>query len=294
MKIIVTGSLGHISRPLTKALIQQGHVVTVVSSSPERKTAIEALGATAAIGTVNDANFLAASFSGADAVYCMTPPNDDETDQVAYYTRVATHYANALERCGVKRAIYLSSYGAHVEKGTGYITGSHHAENIFNALSGVAVTHIRPGYFYYNLLNFIPAIKYKGVISANYGGNDKLLMVSPKDIAAAIAEDLQTRKEGISVKYVASDDRTCNDVAHVLGNAIGKPGLQWSTVSSQQMQTNLEANGVPAHIAATLTELGAATHAGILREEYDRHPGITGDVKLEDFAQEFAAAYKQT
>ena len=57
MKIIITGSLGHISKPLTEALVQKGHTVTVISSKPERKKEIEALGAVAAIGTMEDTDF---------------------------------------------------------------------------------------------------------------------------------------------------------------------------------------------------------------------------------------------
>ena len=37
MKILVTGSLGNIGKPLTKELVAKGHTVTVVSSNPERK-----------------------------------------------------------------------------------------------------------------------------------------------------------------------------------------------------------------------------------------------------------------
>ena len=41
MKIIVTGSLGHISRPLAEELLEKGHHVTVVSSNSERQKDIE-------------------------------------------------------------------------------------------------------------------------------------------------------------------------------------------------------------------------------------------------------------
>jgi len=57
MKIIVTGSLGHISKPLTQELIRKGHAVTVISSRDAQQPAIEALGATAAIGSVTDPHF---------------------------------------------------------------------------------------------------------------------------------------------------------------------------------------------------------------------------------------------
>jgi len=76
MKIILTGSLGHIGKPLTKELVQNGHAVTVISSSPERQKDIEALGATATIGLLEDVNFLTSAFTGADAMYTMVPPAD--------------------------------------------------------------------------------------------------------------------------------------------------------------------------------------------------------------------------
>ncbi len=71
MKIIVTGSLGNISKPLTEELVKKGHSVTVISSKAERQKDIEALGAKAAIGTMADADFLSVTFKGADAVYVM-------------------------------------------------------------------------------------------------------------------------------------------------------------------------------------------------------------------------------
>ncbi|MGN6533622.1 MAG: SDR family oxidoreductase [Ginsengibacter sp.] len=71
MQIILTGSLGHISKPVTKILSEQGHLVTVISSKPERQKDIEDLGATAAIGTMEDIHFLTNTFRGADIVYLM-------------------------------------------------------------------------------------------------------------------------------------------------------------------------------------------------------------------------------
>ena len=73
MKIIVTGSLGNISKPLTEILVKQGHAVTVVSSDPKKQAAIENLGATSAVGSIADVNFLTDTFKGADAVYAMVP-----------------------------------------------------------------------------------------------------------------------------------------------------------------------------------------------------------------------------
>ena len=80
MKYVITGSLGHISKPLSEALIKAGHNVIVVTSKQENTKAIEDLGATAAVGSVEDVDFLTNTFAGADAVYTMVPPKWDAAD----------------------------------------------------------------------------------------------------------------------------------------------------------------------------------------------------------------------
>jgi uncharacterized protein YbjT (DUF2867 family) len=250
------------------------------------------LRATAAIGSLEDVDFLLSTFTGADAVFAMVPPNYTVPDVRAYYRRLGNNYAQAIERAGVKHVVHLSSYGAHLDKGTGFILGAHDAESILNKLSDVAVTHLRPAYFYYNLYNFVDMIKGAGFIGANYGGDDKIVMVAPSDIAAAAAEELETPATGRKVRYVASDERTANEIAHILGAAIGKPDLKWVTFTDEQTQGAMEEKGMPPHIVANFVELGASIHSGTLREDYDLHkPTAMGKVKLEDFAKEFAAAF---
>lgn len=292
MHLVVTGSLGNVSQPLTQALVAQGHAVTVVSSQPARRVAIEALGATAAIGSVADADFLAAAFTGADAVYLMVPPNFQEPDQPAYYSRLGRSYAQAVRQAGVGRVVYLSSWGADLDHGTGPILGSHAGEAIMRGLPGVALTLLRPTSFYTNLYGFIGMIKAQGFMGANYGGDDRVSMVHPRDIATAAAEELTTPASvGERVRYVASEDCTCAEAARVLGAAIGHPDLQWFTFTNEQMQATLERNGLPAPAAAGVVDLYASIHNGRLGADYELHKPVLGNVKLADFAQEFAAAF---
>src|SRR4029077_8148008 len=58
MKITITGSLGNISNPLARELVQKGHSVTVISSKSEKQKDIEELGATAVIGPIDKVKFL--------------------------------------------------------------------------------------------------------------------------------------------------------------------------------------------------------------------------------------------
>ncbi len=297
MKIIVTGSLGHISQPLTQELVQQGHSVTVISSSADRQGAIEALGATAAIGSVADADFLAGTFIGADLVYCMVPPayyTNPAIDPLAFYRSTASAYAQAIRQAGVKRAIHLSSFGADLDQGTGLILGSHQAEAILNELTEVAITHIRPTSFYYNLFGFIGQIKHTGRIAANYGADDVIPMVAPVDIAAAIADEIGLPAEHRKVRYVSSDEPTGHEVAAQLGAAIGKPDLPWVLISDEETRDGLTAAGIPAHLAEGMVALYGALHSGRLQTDYNRHKPALGRVKMVDFATDFAAAYNRS
>jgi uncharacterized protein YbjT (DUF2867 family) len=297
MKIIITGSLGHISKPLAIALIEKGHAVTVISSKADKQKDIEALGATAAIGILEDVDFLTNAFTGADAVYCMVPPNDyfnHQLDLMAFYHEVGNNYAQAIRQSGIKRVVHLSSIGAHMNKDSGIILGHRWIEDTLAAVPGIGITHMRPTYFYYNLFPFVNMIKKAGFIAANYGGDDKVVMVAPVDIAAAIAEEIVTPLAGRKIRYVASDERSCNEIASVLGAAIGKPDLQWKLISNEQSQQNLEAVGMSPKIAAGLIEMYASLHNGALSADYYLHqPAVMGKVKLADFAKDFAAAYNK-
>lgn len=293
MKIVVTGSLGNISKPLTQELVQKGHSVTVISSNAERQKDIEALDAKAVIGSIEDIELLTNTFKDADAVYCMNPPNFNEPDQIAYYERIGNSFALSIQQSEIKRVVYLSSYGAHLPSGTGFITGSYKTEKILEAIPGISLTFIRPTFFYYNLLGFIGMIKTAGFIGSVYGSEDKLAMVSPKDIATAVSEEITQLNRIRKVRYVTSDDRTCNEIAQVLGEAIGIPDLKWLTLPKEQVMKSLLSNGLSENAAANLIELGEAIHNGRLREDYDLNKPIFGKVRLEDFAKEFAAVYHQ-
>ena len=299
MKIIVTGSLGNISKPLTKELVQKGHQVTVVSSKPERQKDIEAMGAKAAIGTMEDADFLTTTFKGADAVYVMETMGgnsffDPNLDIIAAINKIGNSYKQAVEQSGVKRVVHLSSVGAHTDKGNGLLAFHYNVENILKTLpSDVSITFMRPVGFYYKLLGFINTIKTQDVIATNYGGESKKPWVSPIDIAAAVAEELATPFEGRKVRYVASDEISCNELASLLGTAIGKPDLKWVVIPDEQLLNGMLSAGMNPKVAAGLVEMNASTNSGDLYEDYFRNRPTLGKVKLAEYAKEFAAVYNQ-
>lgn len=293
MKITITGSLGHIGKELTQLLLAKGHQVTVVTSSLERKKIIEELGAEAAIGSIEEVDFLMKTFEKADLVYTMVPPNYfAEPDIREYYRKIGNNYAEALKKTGVERVINLSSYGAHLKEGTGNILGAHFVENSINELDGTAITHIRPTYFYYNLLNLIPMIKNTGAIYANYGGDNKFDLVSPIDIASAIAEEMENDPVHRKVRYVSSDELSGNEIAYILSEAVNKPNLKWHVISDEEALKAYKQVGFPEMLSKNLVEMFSSLHQGKLAEDYHLNkPKLLGKVKFEDFLPDFLTAY---
>jgi uncharacterized protein YbjT (DUF2867 family) len=132
------------------------------------------------------------------------------------------------------------------------------------------------------------------MIASNYGAEDRVAWVSPIDIAAAVAEEIVTPLVGRKVRYVASDEPSCSEIASILGAAIGKPDLKWIVISDGQLQGGLEALGMPKPIAAAFVEMNASMHRGELYQDYFlNRPQVMGKVKISDFAKEFAASFRQ-
>jgi len=294
MKIVITGSLGHISKPLTEELLQQKHLVTVISSNPEKQKDIEALGAKAAIGSLEDPAFLTTTFTGTDAVYCMEPPSNFQNDDLEFWIRIGKVYEQSILQSGVKHVVHLSSIGAHTNKGVGILRYHYEVENILRQLpADVAISFLRPVGFYYNLFAFIPGIKSRGVISTNHHLEYKEPWVSPVDIAAVAAEEIIQDFSGRKIRYIASDELTSDETASILGDAIGQPGLKWVAVTDEQLTNGMIAAGIHPKAAQGLTEMNASRRNGVLYEDYFKNKPILGKVKLEDFAKEFAAVYNK-
>ncbi|MEJ6981527.1 NmrA family NAD(P)-binding protein [Pedobacter sp. P351] len=293
MKYIVTGSLGHISKPLTQQLIKAGHEVTVISNNPDNSAAIEKLGASAAIGSVEDPEFLLNAFKGADAAYTMVPPFFGSSNWKQQIADVGKNYAEAIKSAGIKHVVNLSSIGAHMPEGCGPVSGLYQVEKALNALEEVHVKHLRPGFYFYNFLNNAGMVKYMGIIGGNYGADTEMLMADPKDIAEVAAQELLDLSfTGKSNRYIISDERSTHEIARVLGQAIDKPDLTWVDFTDDATLGAMLQNGLPEDNAKNYTEMGTAIRSGEMFSHYRKQGFIPqGKIRLEHFAPVFAEAF---
>ncbi len=294
MKYVITGSAGHISKPLSEKLLKEGNEVTVIGRNAAHLAGLVELGAKTAIGSVEDVDFLTKAFAGADAVYTMVPPNFGVSNWKGYIEQTGKNYARAISANNIKYVVNLSSIGAHLPDGVGPVSGLHRAENALNELKDVNIKHLRPSYFFTNLLGNVGMAKNLNIIGSNFGGPDfKMVLVYPDDIADAAAEELLNLDfTGHSVRYISSDEKTTDEIAKAFGDAIGKPGLQWVVFSDEQAYDGMLKAGLPQEIAKNYTEMGHALHSGEMQADYWEHrPAQSGKMKLNNFAKIFASVY---
>lgn len=290
-KYVITGSIGHISKPVIEGLVKAGKEVSVITSNNDKVKEIESLNAKALAGSIVDAAFLKKAFSGAEVVYTMIPPIWQTADWLTSQKEVADNYIQAIKaNSSIKHVVNLSSLGAHIGHGTGPIDGLAYLEKLLNSVSGLNVKHLRPAFFYYNLLTQIPMLKQAGILGANYG-EQKIALVAPRDIAEVALEELSNPTfTGNSVRYIVSDERTGSEVANVLGKVIGKE-IAWVVFTDEQLLKGLQDAGLHSTHAKGFVEMGAALRSGALVEDLNKHKPVLSKSKLEDFSKEFQLAF---
>ncbi len=217
---------------------------------------------------------------------------DKSVDFIGDITKIGANYKQAIEQSGVKNVVHLSSIGAHMTEGNGILLFHHNVEQLLRQLpDDVSIKFMRPVGFFTNMMSFTHTIKAQGEIISNYGGDTKEPWVSPKDIAATIAEEMNKPFEGRTLRYIASDEVSPNEIAKALGEAIGKPDLQWKVIADEQLLNGWLDIGFNEQVAKGFVEMQASQGNGRLYEDYNNYKPALGKVKLADFAKDFAEDY---
>jgi uncharacterized protein YbjT (DUF2867 family) len=291
----ITGATGHIGQKIAAFLLGRGKPVTVIGRSPERLQPLVDRGATAAVGTLEDAGFLTRAFTGARGVFAMIPPNYQVDDFRAFQNRVGAAIAVAVGASGVSHVVHLSSVGGHLDRGNGPIAGLHDQEERLNALGNVAVVHLRPAFFMENCLFNIGLIRGQGINGTPLKPDLKFPSIATQDIARVAGDYLLTVAfSGHSIRELLGPrDLSMAEMTRLLGQAIGKPALPYVQVPYDEAERALKAMGASADVARLYVEMYRAFNEGTMLRGIVRRPENTTETRFEQFAQEFAAIYKQ-
>jgi uncharacterized protein YbjT (DUF2867 family) len=119
-------------------------------------------------------------------------------------------------------------------------------------------------------------------------------MIATRDIAEVAAQALQARDwSGFVVRELLGPrDLTHAEAARIIGNAIGRPDLPYVQLPYADMVGALVGAGLSQNVATTYVEMSRAFNEGRVKSIEGRNASSTTATRLEDFAQELAAAYR--
>jgi uncharacterized protein YbjT (DUF2867 family) len=291
--IVITGAAGNTAKPAVEALLASGEKVRVIGRDAKKLEQFTQKGAEAFVGNAEDAAQMSKAFEGATAVYLLIPPAQLE-DYRAYQDAVSDAYLKAITSARVPYAVTLSSLGAQHAENTGPIVGLHNLEQKLNGVPGLNVLHLRPGPFMENLFMSVAPLRTMGFLPGGSPGDAPLSMIAARDIGAYAAKRLHTRNfSGSSIQELLGPrDVTMKEIATVVGNAIGKPKLNYMQVPFMMLEPALVQTGLAKNLAKLLIEMWKAGNSGLLAPQEKRSPENTTPTTIESFVTAvFAPAY---
>ncbi len=292
---VVCGATGHVGGVVAARLLDARKRVRVVARRADPLKPLAARGGEVASGSIDDAGFVERAFQGADAVFALIPPNYAVTGSRAWQDRVADALAGALERTRVPRAVTLSSIGADRAQGNGPIAGLHDMEQRLNRVPGLAVLHLRPGFFMENTLTSIGMIKTMGMNGSAIRADLRFPMIYTRDIGEVAARRLLALDfQGSSFHELHGQrDVTMPEVTTALGKAIGKPDLRYSVLSYEEAKRGMMQMGLSEELAGLFVEMSQGFNDGLIRPLQQRSATTTTPTSIETFAEQvFAPAYR--
>jgi len=233
VNIVVAGGTGFLGRHITKALLTDGHDVTVLGRSPDKVSTIPELqGANATKGDVTEPASLRGRLDRADAVVqaVQFPNHPIEVPRkgLTYdrYDRQGTISVLAeAQRAGVGKLVYISGAGADPTSEKTWYRAKGLAERAIIA-SGIEYAIVRPSWAYGpedRALNRIAEIaRFSPVLPQLGSAVQRIQPVYVDDIALAVARIFDREAWNDIYEVGSREVMTMNEVGHTLLDVIGK------------------------------------------------------------------------
>jgi uncharacterized protein YbjT (DUF2867 family) len=289
-RYVILGASGNTGTIIANYLLSKGEKVRLLGRDAGRLQRFARKGAEAFTADVSDAAALTKAFSGARAAYLMLPPLNSREEQ----ERQSDAIAKAVKESGLRYAVHLSSYGAHVPEGTGPVTGLHSSEQKLNAISDLNVLHLRAAYFMENNLGAIDMIHGMGVFGHALLPDLKLPMIATRDVGEYAAQRvLDLDFSGKQTRELLGErDLTMTEATAAIARGIGNPDLRYEQFPYDQVRQVLVQTGMPPKKAAVYIEMFEAINAGLLAAQEQRSTQNSTPTSFENFVRDvFVGAY---
>jgi uncharacterized protein YbjT (DUF2867 family) len=256
-------------------LLRAGESVRAVTRVPEKAGLPD--GVDVVRGDLTDPTSLKPALDGVDRMYLFPVP---ETAEAVVRLAVAAR---------VRRIVVLSSVSAGYPDGD--LSGDHHRP-VERAVEtcGVEWTHVRPGEFMVNTLNWAPSIRAEDVVRDPYGEATSA-MVHEADIAdVAVTALLEDGHTGAKYTLTGPESLTKVERVRVLAEVLGRD-IRFEELTPRQARQVWIDRGVPAEATDWLVrEPEGETVVGPTAEQVTGRPARTFAQWVADHRADFRPA----
>lgn len=288
MKIAVTTPTGHVGSAVADLLLESGDEISVklLGRRPEPLRSFVEKGAQISIGAQDDPDYLIKATQDVDALLWVTPPGYGSDNVRAFQNRLGKAAATAIRKNQIPRVVNISSIGAQFVSGAGPICGLHDVESwLDDAASNV--THLRPGFFFENLLWQIDSIRNWGRISLPISGSRRYPMIATRDIAhVAVERLLDPTWTGHVVRELhGSAELSFDEVARILTDILGRK-IVYIKCDREDARQHMLDSAMSENAADLMLEMYDAVEMEQLRPIQRRTTETTTTTTLAKFAYE--------
>ncbi|MEU7938287.1 NmrA family NAD(P)-binding protein [Microbispora bryophytorum] len=258
--IVVSSAASNTGSAVADALLAAGHQVRVLGRDRDRLRRFVERGAEAAEVRTDDPHSLREAFADAHGAFVMIAPGliPGSSDFPAHQRRVISAYRRALDALdGLTRIVGLSGWAANYAGARGPVWGLRPLEEALDTLTGVEVTHLRPGWFMENALPMIEEVRATGTAHGLIPGDLPLPAIATADIGAVAADLLAGRRKAGAGALELQGPReiTLNEITAAIGEAVGRPGARYERIDAATMREGLLAAGFSPHMADGTTAM---------------------------------------
>jgi uncharacterized protein YbjT (DUF2867 family) len=263
--IVITTPSGQIGHQVLVSLLESREELRVISLDPSALPADVRERVEIVEGSHSDAAVVDEAFTGADAVFWLTPPDPRAPSVEAAYVGFTRPAAEAFKRHGVKRVVGVSALGrgtpwaAHA----GFATGSLAMDDLI-AATGVAYRALTNPSFMDNILRQVASIKSQGMFFSPIAGDRKLPSVATRDIAAAASRLLLdgSWSGADEVPLLGPKDLSFNDMAEIISAVLGKE-VRFQQTTFEAYKDRFLAFGMSEPMAQGQTDMAWAKNEGL-------------------------------
>lgn len=275
--IVVSGAAGKTGLAVIGALAQKNKAVRAFVKSEEQAAAALAAGATQVVyGDMREPAAWREALQGARVLYHIGPNMHPEEMGMGLAA-----VAQAVE-AGLEQFVFHSVLHPQTEA----MAHHWHKLRVEEALlaSGLAFTILQPAAYMQNILGSWELMREEGIYRVPYPTSTRLSLVHLADVAEVAARVLQeTGHAGATYELVGTEALTQNEVAAVLGEALGWE-LQAQEVELSEWRRDAEARGMGGFALETLlsmfryyAEHGFVGNPGVLGWLLGRAPRTLAD-----------------